>query len=209
MKSLPFNHDHNDQNSTFLQTAWGGHREFANWLVEHMQPETILELGIDYGFSTFSFAERGIGTVYAIDWFGGDAHAGTHDEAEILRRHGIVMDFKNKHSVDNLHILKMKFEDALPTWDKPVDILHIDGEHHYDSVKKDFQNWSPFVKENGIILFHDVEAHRGVTDLFNEIEGWEKLWFSHSAGLGIISKNADLLRDIQGKFPEVHQGNKG
>ena len=40
-----------------LSSAARGHRVFFEWLVEHMKPKTIVELGVDHGFSTFMFAE--------------------------------------------------------------------------------------------------------------------------------------------------------
>ena len=37
-----------------------------------------------------------------------------------------------------------------------VDFLFLDGDHSYDGVKKDFQNYSPLVNEGGLIAFHDI-----------------------------------------------------
>jgi predicted O-methyltransferase YrrM len=37
-----------------------------------------------------------------------------------------------------------------------LDFLLIDGDHSYDGVAADFKNYSPFVKEGGLIAFHDV-----------------------------------------------------
>ena len=40
-----------------ISSAVKGHRVFFEWLVEHMRPTTIVELGVDRGYSTFVFAE--------------------------------------------------------------------------------------------------------------------------------------------------------
>ena len=37
-------------------SAWTGHRKFAEFLVEKKNPDVIVELGVDYGYSTFVFA---------------------------------------------------------------------------------------------------------------------------------------------------------
>ena len=37
-----------------------------------------------------------------------------------------------------------------------IDILFIDGDHSYNGVKKDYINYSPFVKDKGLIVFHDI-----------------------------------------------------
>jgi hypothetical protein len=39
---------------------------------------------------------------------------------------------------------------------KKADVLFIDGDHTYAGVKKDFAMYSPFVKDDGIIIFHDI-----------------------------------------------------
>ncbi|MEM5831577.1 MAG: class I SAM-dependent methyltransferase, partial [Candidatus Aenigmatarchaeota archaeon] len=37
-----------------------------------------------------------------------------------------------------------------------LDFLFIDGDHTYEGVKKDFEMYSPLVREGGIIAFHDI-----------------------------------------------------
>ena len=37
-----------------------------------------------------------------------------------------------------------------------IDFLFIDGDHTYESVKKDFKMYSPLVRTDGIIAFHDI-----------------------------------------------------
>ena len=38
-----------------------------------------------------------------------------------------------------------------------IDYLHIDGDHSYDGVKKDFELYSQIMSENGIITIHDTD----------------------------------------------------
>jgi predicted O-methyltransferase YrrM len=40
-----------------------------------------------------------------------------------------------------------------------VDFLFIDGDHTYEGVKRDFEMYSPLVREGGIIAFHDICPH--------------------------------------------------
>lgn len=40
-----------------------------------------------------------------------------------------------------------------------IDFLMIDGDHRYSGVKKDWQLYSPLVKNNGVIAFHDIIVH--------------------------------------------------
>lgn len=38
-----------------------------------------------------------------------------------------------------------------------IDYLHIDGDHSYEGVKKDFELYSTIMSENGIITIHDID----------------------------------------------------
>ena len=49
------------------------------------------------------------------------------------------------------------------TWMEPIDLLFIDGDHHYESIKEDLKAWMPHVKLKGKIIFHDYDSHVGVT----------------------------------------------
>lgn len=39
---------------------------------------------------------------------------------------------------------------------KKIDYLLIDGDHTYEGVKQDFNTYSPFVRDGGLIAFHDI-----------------------------------------------------
>jgi predicted O-methyltransferase YrrM len=39
-----------------------------------------------------------------------------------------------------------------------VDLLFIDGDHSYEGVRADFENYAPFVRPGGLIAFHDVDS---------------------------------------------------
>jgi predicted O-methyltransferase YrrM len=42
---------------------------------------------------------------------------------------------------------------------RKIDFLFIDGDHGYAGVRRDFQLYSPVVKERGLIVFHDILFH--------------------------------------------------
>ena len=48
-------------------------------------------------------------------------------------------------------------------WKEPIDLLFIDGDHHYELVSADLKAWLPHVKLKGRVLFHDYDSHLGVT----------------------------------------------
>lgn len=66
---------------------------------------------------------------------------------------------------------------------EPVDFLYIDADHSYEGVKKDFENYHPFVRSGGIIGFHDVN-YPPVKRLWDEINIPHKSKVHHNYGLG-------------------------
>ena len=121
----------------------------------------------------------------------------THSYVKIKR--------KQYNLQDNLEFIKGDFNQVATTWDREINILHIDGSHHYDDVKKDFQIWSKFVKDDGVILLHDTCVENfngneyGVKKFFSEVD-LPKINFTYTFGLGVISKNEELIEYIKVNF---------
>lgn len=179
--------------SALIVSAWRGHERFAEWLVKELNPEIVVELGVDYGFSTFIFARAGAGRVYGIDSFEGDPEAGHRDtyDAVVCRQKEL--------GIENIELIRGYFADVAKTWDKPIDILHIDGRHRYEDVKEDYELWSKFVRPGGVILLHDTAVLRepyGVHRFFQEIT-LPKTTFTHANGLGIVSTDAALIEKVK------------
>ena len=57
--------------------------------------------------------------------------------------------------------------------DGSLDFVYIDGDHQYESCKKDLQLWIPKIKKGGIIAGHDYLAicFLGVVNAVNETFG--------------------------------------
>jgi len=45
---------------------------------------------------------------------------------------------------------------AADGFDKPIELLFVDGSHEYDLVLEDFEKWVPKVVEGGWVAFHDT-----------------------------------------------------
>jgi glycosyltransferase involved in cell wall biosynthesis len=184
-------------------TAWSGHRQFAEWLVSYMKPKVTVDLGVDYGFSTFSFAIPRVGHVYGIDNFVGDDFVGTDENR--LKYDFVTMKREKLHLQDNLTLIEGDFNEVAETWYREIDILHIDGSHKYEDIKQDFETWSKFVRDGGVILMHDtcVESlngnEYGVKKFFDELD-MPKVTFTHCYGLGVVSKDKDLIETVKRQF---------
>jgi len=181
-------------------TAWLGHGKFAIQLVTALQPKTIVDLGVDYGFSTFCFAYPKIGYVWGVDCFEGDPQAGMKNTYPLVI--GQRARLRQKYGIHNVNIVKGYFNDVAKDWetkpDPTIDILHIDGLHTYDAVSEDFRTWSKFLSPDGVVLFHDTISYRDdVGRFFDELPGDYKVNFEHSFGLGVWTSSQSTYAKLQ------------
>jgi hypothetical protein len=171
------------------------HRAFIEWLINRIKPEVTVELGVDYGYSAFLMSLCQENPVYGIDCFDVSKHGPREDDD-----YQFVMSVKEKLGLDNLEIIKGYFEDVVKTWDKEIDLLHIDGLHDYNNCKNDCDTWAPLVKEDGVILFHDTISNPDGAGLFFSQLEVPKVNFINSFGLGVASNNAELIQEIKKEF---------
>jgi hypothetical protein len=171
------------------------HRAFVTWLIDHIKPEVTVELGVDYGYSAFLMALCQENPVYGIDCFDVSKHGPREDDD-----YQFVMTVKEKLGLDNLEIIKGYFDDVVKTWDKEIDLLHIDGLHDYENCKNDCDTWAPLLKEDGVILFHDTVSNPDGAGLFFSQLEVPKVNFTNSFGLGVASNNAELINEIKKEF---------
>ncbi len=171
-------------------TAWTDHFWFGAELVKWYKAKTIVDLGVDHGYSTFAFATHGQGKVYGIDCFEGDQMVGEKQTLnQVLRA---VYDAKHTFGVENIEIIPAYFDQVASVWDREIDILHIDGLHTYEAVKNDYFTWSKFTHERSAVLFHDIHSYPNtVGKLFTELSGY-KIERDQSFGLGILTQDKNI-----------------
>ena len=190
-------------------SPWAGHRNFAYDYVANMRPATIVELGTHYGTSFFAFLqaiEDGHSpktALYGVDLWGEvEGNDWTKKEYEI-DIYEIFLKTLETYKTEAKPIRKI-FDDALTDFkDQSIDLLHIDGTHTYEAVKNDYEKWSPKVKEDGIILFHDISEtsflHENASPQFwNELKASHyTLEFDHCYGLGILCKSPAIYEKLK------------
>jgi hypothetical protein len=54
-----------------------------------------------------------------------------------------------------------KSQDAADGFDRPIELLFVDGSHDYDDVKADFEQWVPKLVEGGTLAVHDTTLWEG------------------------------------------------
>lgn len=76
-----------------------------------------------------------------------------------------------------------------------IDFLHVDADHHYDGVKRDWDLYSPLVNDGGVITLHDTVNYREpcrVPQLVDEIragEAYSIVNFPIKYGTAVVTKN--------------------
>lgn len=74
-----------------------------------------------------------------------------------------------------------------------ADFLFIDGDHSYEGVKSDYENYQDLVRPGGLVVFHDVIGYWTVNKFWNEVKK-DKKYIEICAGgpdgwgIGIIEK---------------------
>jgi len=185
-----------------ILSAWNEHVPFAMMLIELQQPRVFVELGTHWGVSYGACCQAVVATgsntrCYAVDTWAGDADAGFYGQEvyENLKTHHQQYESFSK-------LLRMTFDDALREIpDQTVDLLHIDGLHSYEAVKRDYETWRPKVSERGLVLFHDTmvkERGFGVHKLWAELSrDFPHFNFAHGYGLGVLAVGKELPDSVQ------------
>ena len=98
----------------------------------------------------------------------------------------------------DVEILLTLTEDAFNGFFRPegiaIDYLHIDADHHYDGVKRDWDLYRTLVPDSGVITLHDTVNYRepcGVPRLLHEIRAsgeYEVVNFPLAYGTAILKK---------------------
>ena len=145
-------------------------------LVKGIEPRAILEIGTANGGTLFLFTRMASEDAKVISV---DLPKGNFGGGYPVWKSGLFKSFaKNcqavcliradSHKTETLHEVR-KILDK-----RSIDFLFIDGDHTYEGVRKDFEMYSPLVRNGGIIAFHDIcpgpsENVGGVPDFWKEI----------------------------------------
>lgn len=168
-------------------------------IVQNLKPQAICEIGTCEGGTLWLFCKVASdnATIISVDLpegkFGGGYAEHKIPFYQSFAKNGQQLHLirEDSHKAETLE----KVKDALGR--KKLDLLFIDGDHTYEGVKKDFEMYSPLVREGGLIAFHDVVEHTfdptcRVSDFWNEIKLDYKTrtfvgnWKQGECGIGVI-----------------------
>ena len=140
--------------------------------------ERVVQIGVAEGGSAWH-ARRSMdraGTLHLIDTY--PKVLGLNLSSVIARR---LVD-----SVEGAEVewIRARSDEAVRAWSEPIDFLFIDGDHSYDAVRTDWQDWHGFVVPTGRVAFHDAlldapwmdesfGSARFVAELIDRERSWE------------------------------------
>ena len=84
---------------------------------------------------------------------------------------------------ENLNATIIQGDSREVEFEEEIDLLFIDGDHHYATVKADIEHWVPKCK--GILAFHDYNPTAHNLRQFPELEGVKRAvneWFATQVG---------------------------
>jgi len=96
--------------------------------------------------------------VYAIDPHKGSSeHIKTNGE-KTWTFHEFIRNIKTAEIIDIVVPIVKTSEKSAKDWNKPIEVLFIDGAHEYEFVEKDFLLYFPHLIDGGIIAMHDTTS---------------------------------------------------
>ncbi len=168
-------------------------------IVGEIKPRVILEIGTAKGGTMFLFSRTASkdATIISADLPRGMFGGGYSNWRKSLYKSFALssqkiylfrMDSHKKESLEQVRAI---------LGEERLDFLFVDGDHSYEGVKKDFEMYSPLVRQGGIVAFHDIVP--GPTENVGEVpQFWREIkefyggkevvedWEQGGYGIGII-----------------------
>ena len=143
------------------------------YLIEKNNFKTIAEVGVKFGRTTFFLLDSVPDLViYSID-----TDISMFYNKEVKKKYGDRL----------IPIQGYSYNVADRLSDKSMDLIFIDADHSYDSVKKDILAYSPKLKDHGILAGHDIDypgVNKAVQELIKEFDiGPDNVWVKHTGNI--------------------------
>jgi len=133
---------------------WGVTTEegrYLGWLASQVPNNgLIVEIGTLFGRSTSFLA---VGAKRSVRVYAVDCWEGTHYHRMIQA----VEYFTRLNLMKKIKIIKGYSVEVAKSFKGTINMLYIDGDHAYESVRADYNAWYPFLVKGGIVAFHDHE----------------------------------------------------
>ena len=144
---------------------------FGDYLNSLNRPCSAVEIGVNKGEYLFAMVEY----CRQVVWFGVDPYQTYKTFSDMvtipdvnefnLMYNTLVQKIASHRDRDRIKLIRKPSVEAVDDITK-VDLVYIDGNHSYESVKEDIAAWEPKVRVGGIIAGHDYnkakDRHRKI-----------------------------------------------
>jgi predicted O-methyltransferase YrrM len=168
--------------------GWTTEKELKFLAEKAENASNVVEIGSWKGRSTKVLLEASEGFVHAIDHFKGTSEVGDGWSGFLAEEQDIYEEFmKNVGDYANLRVHKMGSADAVELFsDNSLDLVFIDGDHTYDGIIADIDNYLPKVKSGGTICGHDYttgfpDVIKAVHERFDNVKVVDTIWYAEVA----------------------------
>jgi len=147
-------------------------RGFIRFLKEQKKDLVGAEVGVNKGENALNILKYlPIKKLYLIDPY--QEYKEYSDKVTIATQKGLSIAENQAHKrlnrfKDKIVWLKEFSDLAFKKIPEKLDFVYIDGNHNYEFVKKDIENYYPLLKEKGILAGHDIDCLDGVLFAFTD-----------------------------------------
>jgi predicted O-methyltransferase YrrM len=169
----------------------------------------IVEIGSWQGKSTIwlaSGAKAGRGArVVAIDPHQGSALHASGENTELALRANL----EEAGVSDQVDVVVGTSEDVAASWTRPISLLWIDGDHAYESVKRDFLLWEGHVLDGGVLALHDTLFWEGpgrvVAEYVQRLDRFGELRYAHTITYATMRHHSTLRQRARKRISIVRR----
>ena len=149
-----------------------------------MDAKVVVEVGSGQSSFVFTAAMNKTGGQFYSHDFSIDATLRFFPEGE-----GVLEKEKRFHFVPGDGCMSAK------KWDQPIDLFFLDSSHEYTETFGELEAWSGFVKDDGLILMHDIHpswvACRDAMLDFCRIHEYDHVDMLNQNGLSVLRRKHD------------------
>ena len=165
-----------DRLTVTMTVPWDGkdyRGSYLLYLIEKNNFKTIAEVGVKFGRTTFFLLDN----VHDLVIHAVDLDISTFYNKEV----------KSKYKDRLIPIKGYSYDVADQLPNNSMDLIFIDADHSYESVKKDIVAYTPKLKDNGILSGHDIDypgVNKAVRELIKDFDvGPNNVWIKHKGNI--------------------------
>lgn len=165
-----------DRLTVTMTVPWDGKDYRGSYLlhlIEKNNFKTMAEVGVKFGRTTFFLLDN----VHDLVIHAVDLDISTFYNKEV----------KSKYKDRLIPIKGYSYDVADQLPNNSMDLIFIDADHSYESVKKDIAAYTPKLKDNGILSGHDIDypgVNKAVRELIKDFDvGPNNVWIKHKGNI--------------------------